>query len=258
MPGEREYAIKHALTREVAYESLPQGSRARLHADFAAGSSAPRSSATSSRRCSPTTTRRRYGPRTPTLPGQATRPRRLRCGREAGWWLRRAAELAVGRYELEDAIGFYRRAIELETTGPSWRGSGTELAAAHGLRFDGERLVEAMETAIELADDPVLKGEMYADLALHSTGRVGMWRTYPKEGQVESWIDQGLRLTPPGGTGRAKALLASSFWPSSASTGRGCGGRRDRRAAGRHRPARAGPHRAVVRGCHAPASTSRR
>ncbi len=33
--GEREFAIKHALTREVAYESLPKAKRVRLHAGFA-------------------------------------------------------------------------------------------------------------------------------------------------------------------------------------------------------------------------------
>jgi predicted ATPase len=36
LAGEREYVIKHALTREVAYASLPKARRARLHADFAA------------------------------------------------------------------------------------------------------------------------------------------------------------------------------------------------------------------------------
>jgi predicted ATPase len=36
MAGEREYVIKHALTREVAYESLPRSRRARMHAAFAA------------------------------------------------------------------------------------------------------------------------------------------------------------------------------------------------------------------------------
>jgi predicted ATPase len=33
--GHDEYAIKHALTREVAYASLPKARRARLHAAFA-------------------------------------------------------------------------------------------------------------------------------------------------------------------------------------------------------------------------------
>jgi predicted ATPase len=36
MAGEREYVIKHALTREVAYESLPRARRAPMHAAFAA------------------------------------------------------------------------------------------------------------------------------------------------------------------------------------------------------------------------------
>src|SRR5204862_8160364 len=36
IPGQREYLIKHALTREVAYASLPRARRARLHAGFAA------------------------------------------------------------------------------------------------------------------------------------------------------------------------------------------------------------------------------
>ena len=34
--GQREYAIKHALTREVAYAGLPRAKRAHLHAGFAA------------------------------------------------------------------------------------------------------------------------------------------------------------------------------------------------------------------------------
>src|SRR5439155_22765975 len=34
--GEREYVIKHAVTREVAYASIPRARRARLHAAFAA------------------------------------------------------------------------------------------------------------------------------------------------------------------------------------------------------------------------------
>ena len=219
MPGEREYAIKHALTREVAYESLPRARSARLHADFARW--LERTAAE----------RDELAPLLAHHYAEAVRPEDADLAwagdeaeaaapaGQAGRWLRRAAALAVGRYELEDAIGFYRRAIELEDDRTELARLWSALADAHGLRFDGERLVEAMETAIELADDPVLKGEMYADLALHSTGRVGMWRTYPEEGQVESWIEQGIALTPPGSTGRAKALLASSFWPGSASTG---------------------------------------
>ena len=35
MEGDVEYAFRHALTREVAYASLPKASRAHLHARFA-------------------------------------------------------------------------------------------------------------------------------------------------------------------------------------------------------------------------------
>src|SRR4029453_13220196 len=35
LEGEREYAIKHALTREVAYGSIPRARRGRLHAELA-------------------------------------------------------------------------------------------------------------------------------------------------------------------------------------------------------------------------------
>src|SRR5204862_6238366 len=35
LAGDREYAIKHALTREVAYASLPKARRARLLAGYA-------------------------------------------------------------------------------------------------------------------------------------------------------------------------------------------------------------------------------
>src|SRR5207302_11460846 len=35
LEGEREFAFKHAITREVAYESLPKAKRARWHADVA-------------------------------------------------------------------------------------------------------------------------------------------------------------------------------------------------------------------------------
>src|SRR5438876_1187065 len=35
MEGEREYVFKHALTREVAYASVPKARRAHLHAAFA-------------------------------------------------------------------------------------------------------------------------------------------------------------------------------------------------------------------------------
>ena len=69
--GEREYAIKHALTREVAYASLPKAQRAHLHAAFAGWLERSAERATSTPHCSPTTTSRPSGPKTPTSRGPA-------------------------------------------------------------------------------------------------------------------------------------------------------------------------------------------
>ena len=67
-------SIKHALTREVAYGSIPKAQRGRLHASLRGLARAQLSwGRTSARRCSRTTTRRRSNPR----------GRRSRLGRRA-------------------------------------------------------------------------------------------------------------------------------------------------------------------------------
>ena len=102
--GEREYAIKHAVTREVAYTSIPKARRARLHAAFAAW------------------LERFGGGRAEHAPllahhfAEASRPEdadlawvgeeqelaRIRA--QAVMWLRRAAELAVARYDIDEGL----------------------------------------------------------------------------------------------------------------------------------------------------------
>jgi predicted ATPase len=67
MAGEREYVIKHALTREVAYKSLPRARRA------------PMQAATTLRRCSPTTTQRRSELRTRISPGRERKKNSSAC-----------------------------------------------------------------------------------------------------------------------------------------------------------------------------------
>jgi hypothetical protein len=84
--GEREYAIKHAVTREVAYTSIPRARRAHLHAAFAPGSSASEEGATSTHHYWPTITRKRVALRTPTWPGpeRRTSSRVCACERSPG------------------------------------------------------------------------------------------------------------------------------------------------------------------------------
>jgi class 3 adenylate cyclase/tetratricopeptide (TPR) repeat protein len=208
--GEREYAIKHALTREVAYAGLPKARRARLHAAFAGwlertvgDEAAPLLAHHYAEAVRPEDADLAWG-------GAEDDAAELR--RRAVAWLSRAAELATGRYELEDAIELFQRAIELEDERGSLASLWHALGNAHALRFDGERFVEAMQTAIELTDDPETRAEMYADLALHSSGRSGMWRTLPEEGLIDGWIDRALEQAPAEGATRTKALLARSFW----------------------------------------------
>jgi class 3 adenylate cyclase len=212
LEGEPEYAFKHALTREVAYESLPKARRARLHAAFArwverlgAG-------------------RDEHAPLLAHHFAEAVRPEdadlawagaeeeaaALRA--DAVRWLRRAATLALGRYAVGDGIALLERALELETRETERARLWRELGRAHALRYDGEAFWAAMERAFEGCDDPRLEAELYADLAFETSIRSGIWRKMPDAELVESWTDEALELAEPGSVTYLKALLARARW----------------------------------------------
>src|SRR5262249_41110116 len=136
--GEREYAFKHAVTREVAYASIPRSRRAHLHAAFAdwverfAG---------------------RLDEQAPILAhhyAQAARPQdadlawvseaeKLRDLRQkAIVWLRRAAGLALGRYEITEGLALLHRALELGPSRPMQSEIWHDIGRAHALKYDGE------------------------------------------------------------------------------------------------------------------------
>jgi class 3 adenylate cyclase/tetratricopeptide (TPR) repeat protein len=212
LEGEREYAFKHAITREVAYESVPKAKRARLHAAFAEWID------------------RRIGPRDEVAPllahhyaaavdpkaadlawsEDATRLDELRL--QAIRWLRRAGDLAMSRYELDDASALFRQAIQI---GPErvdevelWRSLGHVAA----LRYDGEGLWDAMQRAIDRCEEPGVLGELYAELAFETAGRAGMWMQFPDPDLVGGWIEHALELAEPGTLARAQALIALCYW----------------------------------------------
>jgi class 3 adenylate cyclase/tetratricopeptide (TPR) repeat protein len=212
LEGEREYAFKHAITRDVAYESVPKAKRARLHAAFAEW------------------IERRIGARDEVAPILAHHyaaavspedadlawgddPERLdELRRQAIRWLRRAGELAMSRYELDDAAALFHQAIEM---GPErvdevqlWR----SLGRAAALRYDGIGLWDGMQRAIERCEDPRVLGGLYAELAFETTGRAGMWTRFPDRDLVQGWIDRALELAEPGSPARAEALIALCFW----------------------------------------------
>ena len=79
-------------------------------------------------------------------------------------WIRRAAELAVGRYEIEDAVALLQRAVELESRRDAQVEIWREIGHAHAIYFDGKAFSAAMQRAIELADDDLTTADLYANL----------------------------------------------------------------------------------------------
>ena len=66
---------------------------------------------------------------------------------------RRAAELAVGRYAIDDAIALFERARELEVSEPGQADLWEKIGRANMLKFDGEAFWTAMQEAIALSSD---------------------------------------------------------------------------------------------------------
>lgn len=209
--GEREFVIKHALTREVAYRSLPTSKRAHLHARFAAWLERVGDG------------RDEHAPLLAHHYAEAVRPEDAdlawadqdeehgRLLTLAVFWLRRAADLAVGRYEIEDACSLLHRAAELEPSAPSrieiWR----KIAHANAIYFNTKGFSSAMEQAIELSTDDLATADLYSELAFQALVRHGMWGVSPEVSLVEGWIERALELARPDSAARAKALIARCY-----------------------------------------------
>jgi DNA-binding SARP family transcriptional activator len=191
--GDREYAFKHALTRDVAYASLSEERRIHLHGAFAGwleetGGGRDEHAAFLAHHYA-----------------EASHAKAVE-------WLRRAAELAIGRYELEEAIALLGRALEL-TEQPGERLRLYRLVGrANALRHDGAPFLEAMMAAIALSPDDRTTAELYAELSFETAMRAGMWRRRPDRELVDGWIDHALALAEPQSPSRARALIARCVW----------------------------------------------
>jgi class 3 adenylate cyclase len=148
-PTEPELVFKHALTRDVAYGSLPKASRARLHADFArwlvADDETDGRAAVLAHHYSEAVA--------PGIAELAWRGREEELGQlsaAALRWLWRAADLSLARFDLNDALAQLHRVAELAPgEAEVWHAIGR----VNALKFDGEAMWPAMEKAIELTDD---------------------------------------------------------------------------------------------------------
>ena len=214
--GEREYAIKHALTREIAYGSLPKRERAGMHAGFAswlerAGGGRDEDAALLAHHFAEA-----VRPEDADLAWRGREAEREQVRQRALHWLRRAAQLAVARYDLDDGIALLRKAVSLEDRLSERAAIWREIGHASALKFDGETFWDAMREALAVTEDEGVLAETYAELAFQSIVRVGMWKRNPEPGVVEGWIDQALEHADPGSTARAKALIARCIctWPA--------------------------------------------
>jgi tetratricopeptide (TPR) repeat protein len=211
IPGDREYAIKHAVTREVAYESLSKADRAHMHAAFARwleriGAGGDEFASFLAHHYAEA-----VRPEDVDLawPGRTEELQDLR--ERAVAKLRQAAELAIGRMEVDDALSLLERAIELETHPERLAELWHAVARASILKFDGEGFWKAIQSSLETTHDRAARGDLYADLGFQTSLRSGMWRTKPDEEMVRGWIERALELADPGTSARAKALLAKAF-----------------------------------------------
>ena len=209
---ERVFVFKHALTREVAYASITKARRARLHSAFAARLERVGEGGDE------------HAPLLAHHYAEAVRPqdadlvwaeeeqelRRLR--ERARLWLRRAGELALGRYAIGEGLGLLQRALELDPAAEEQAELWQLIGRGHALRYDGGPTLDAFRRAAELTSSRERQGEIYAELAFETVMRYGMLNPMPARALVEDWIDRALELARPGSAPLARALVARAFW----------------------------------------------
>ena len=210
--GDREHAIKHALTREAAYAGIPRARRARMHAALAEW--IERSSESVDELAS--LLAHHYA--------EAVRPEDVelawadddaelaRTREKALEWLQRAAQRAMQRYELADGLGLLEQALPLARTRADRAAVHRAIGRAHVLNFAGEPFLRSMEAAIAEADDERVRSELYGEIAFESALRSGIWRQMPGLERIDDWVDRALAGAPPGSRARAMALIARARW----------------------------------------------
>ena len=212
MAGDVEYVFRHALTREVAYGSLPKANRASLHAQLATwleGSGGGRDEH------APLLAHHYAEAARPedadlAWPGDRETADRLR--RAAVRWLRRAAQLSISRYDLSEAVEMLEHAASLDPDGEELAGIWRDIGRAHALRFDGAAFASAMERSLAVTEDAEARSETLAELAYATSFRVGMFPTVPEDATVNGWIADVLASEHASGTARAKVRIAQVFW----------------------------------------------
>jgi class 3 adenylate cyclase len=212
LAGEVEYAFKHALTREVAYGSLTKATRAQLHTQFADWLERLGES------------RDQLAPLLAHHYAEAVKPEDVdvawpdggpeleRVRAKAVQWLRRAAEVAISRYEIDDGIVLLERAAVLEPVRREQALIWRRIGDANALKFDSDAFVSAMQHSLELTDAPQERAETYAQLAFQTASRSGMFQSHPARALSEEWSALAIAGAEAGSPTHVRALIAQALW----------------------------------------------
>ncbi|MGH3127312.1 MAG: ATP-binding protein [Gaiellaceae bacterium] len=203
---DRELAIKHALTREVAYGSIPKARRGRLHADLADWLEEESSDERAPVLAYHFAEAAKEEDADLVWAGEPEELRRVRT--QAVHWLSRAGRLARGRHEMDEAVDLFERAVQLSDDPREqallWRAIGE----AHALQYDGEGMRTALLRAIDGPLDDAERADTYAFLALQSSIRSAMWSIRLNMELIDEWAARALELAADRTEARARALLA--------------------------------------------------
>jgi hypothetical protein len=212
LAGEVEYAFKHALTREVAYGSLTKARRARLHTQFADWLQRLGEG------------RDEHAPLLAHHYAEAVKPEDVdvawpeggpdleRARAKAVQWLRRAAEVAISRYEIDDGIELLERAASMEAVRREQALIWRRIGDANALKFDSDAFVSAMQHSLELTDEPQERAETYAQLAFQTASRSGMFQSQPARELSEEWSSLAIAGAATGSPTHVRALIARALW----------------------------------------------
>ena len=215
---DREYAIKHALTREVAYSSIPKARRGRLHAALADWLETGALGKDEHASLLAYHYSEAVNPEDADLVWADDADELARLQARAVYWLRRAGELARGRYEMDEAVDLFVRAAELADEPRARAELWCAVGLANALRFDGAGFWDAMRRGLEIgALGAEAEAEAYSQLAFQTAIRSGMWLTRPDLAPLDGWIARTLELAEPETSARARALLARALSDSSTS-----------------------------------------
>jgi predicted ATPase/class 3 adenylate cyclase len=205
---DREFVIKHALTREVAYGSIPKARRGRLHASFAEWLEGTGAGADERAPLVAYHYAEAADPADADLVWAGDPDGLTRVRERAVHWLARAGRLARGRHEMEEAVELYTRAVRLSDdayeTAMLWRAIGE----AQALRYDGEGMRVALLRAAEGPLSDAERADAYAYLAFQSSIRSAMWSIRLNTDLIDEWASKALELAEEGSAARARALIA--------------------------------------------------